>query len=197
MTKSVTKSVTKISVMLFLFLVTGLCVAAWAQAPPATNPGTTEQWQRAMLEEVRMLRVTMQQMTGNNLRTRIVLDQLTRQQGRVESLSEEIKNLKAIIQQAQDPQRGADELQEMEAQIRECQDPQERARLMQSYNAYKRTLERERAALQKAAIEHQNDLQQCENSLRMEQAKLVELQGQLEKLDQELERLASTPAARR
>ncbi|HNG34800.1 MAG TPA: hypothetical protein PK012_34305, partial [Blastocatellia bacterium] len=144
---------------------------------------------RSIVEEVRLLRVSMQQMMGNTLRTRILVEQLAKQQARVDVLLEEITHIKTFISQAQDSKRGEDEMQEMETRIRESGDPQERARLQHDYATFKRTLERERAALQKEAFEQQTRQTQLENSLRQEQAKLAELQSQLDALDQELERL--------
>lgn len=177
----------------FLWCFSANATYAQAQAPfnaaPASAPSPEVIYLRSIFEEVRMLRTSMQQMMGNTLRTRILVEHLARQQARVDTLFEEVRQVRLFISQAQDSKRGEDELQEMETRIRETGDPQERARLQQDYAIFKRTIERERAALQKEAAEQQTRQAQLENSLRLEQAKLAELQGQLESLDQELEKL--------
>jgi thioester reductase-like protein len=170
-----------------------------AQSPTSTHPQTAAspetQLLRALLEEVRQLRAILQQTTVGTLRARLLTEQVAKQQMRVDTLSEEINQLKALITQAQDTTRGDDELQELETQIRETSDPQERARLLQSYAAFKRAIERERAALKKEAVEQQSRQMQLETTLRLEQAKLADLQGQLESLDRELEKLAANGKA--
>ncbi len=189
-----TKLYTLLPLCLWLCLSGG---TAFAQSQPSSNgaPAVATAsspeviYLRSIVEEVRLLRVSMQQMMGNTLRTRILVEQLAKQQTRVDVLLEEITHIKTFISQAQDSKRGEDEIQEMETRIRESGDPQERARLQHDYATFKRTLERERAALQKEAFEQQTRQTQLENSLRQEQAKLAELQGQLDALDQELERL--------
>lgn len=159
---------------------------------PAVSPSSPEvPYLRSILEEVRLSRLLMQQMMGNTLRTRILVEQLAKQQNRVDTVSEEISQLKSLISQAQDNTRGESELQEMEMQIREVSDPQERERRQREYFIYRRTIERERAALQKEAVELLGRQSQLEHNLRVEQGKLTELQGKLDSLDQELERLTT------
>jgi DNA repair exonuclease SbcCD ATPase subunit len=185
------------SVALSCCVLLSLVTNGFAQTQPTPTPVTTQvtspeaQLLRALLEEVRQLRTALQQTTIGTLRARLLIEQLAKQQTLVDTLSEEINQLKALITQAQDTTRGDDDLQELEAQIRECADPQERARLMQSYAALKRAMERERAVLKKEAVEQQARQMQLENTLRAEQTKLAELQGQLEDLDRELEKLAT------
>lgn len=165
--------------------------------PVVPQPISPEvQYLRAIHEELRLLRAVMQQTAIGSIRARILAEHLARQQGRVEMVSEEINRLKAMIAQVQDTARGEDDLLELETQIRETPDPQERARLIQAYNSFKRSLERDRAALDREAVEQTAKLQQLEISLQMEQARLTELQSQLERLDRELERLGATAVNR-
>lgn len=176
-----------------------LCVVTIGNAQTQPNPqpapvqATSPEvpYLRAIVEEVRQLRVLLQQTMISSLRARILTEQLAKQQNRVETLTEEINQTKALISQAQESQHGEDDLQEMETQIRECADPQECARLRQSYATLKRALERERAQAKQEAEKSYGRQMQLENLLRGEQAKLAELQGQLEDMDREMEKLAT------
>ena len=101
----------KLSVFLVVcFWVCAFDGQAQAQTQQSSTPvpinapasSTEVMYLRALLEETRMLRQSMQRMMGNTLRIRILGDQLARQQNRVEALSEEITQIKFFISQAQD-----------------------------------------------------------------------------------------------
>jgi hypothetical protein len=184
--------------LLFFAGVTGFAQTPASSAPAATQATSPEvPYLRAIYDELRQLRALVQQTTIGALRARLLTEQLARQQYRVDALSEEINQLKTLIALAADDKRGEDDLQEMELRIRESADQQERARLMGDYAALKRANERERAALKKEAVEHHEKQLQLETTLRLEQGKLAELQGQLEVLDRELERMSAENKPRR
>ncbi len=191
-----------LTLAVFLCALLGLAqVAVSAQTPTthttvSTAASPEAQLLRALLDEVRQLRTILQQTTVGNVRARLLTEQVAKQQTRVDTLAEEIHQLKALIAQAQDNTRGEEELQELEIQIRETADTPERNRLLQSYAAFKRALERERATLKKEAAEHQTRQMQLEQTLRFEQARLADLQNQLETLDRDLEKLATVGKSR-
>lgn len=147
--------------------------------------------QRALLEEVRQLRAAVQRTNLSLYRAQMLNDQIARQQTRVDSLTEEIEQLKKQVQQSLDTTRDDDELKELEATIGATSDPQQRLALTQSLQSMKRAMERQREYNKEEVGWSHIRQQQLENSLRIEQAKLSKIQEQLEALDRELERQLS------
>lgn len=156
-----------------------------AASPAAASPEA--QLLRALLDEVRQLRAAMQRTNLNLHRAQMLTGQLARQQNRVNSLAEEIEQLKIQVQQSLDTSRDEDEMKEMEASIGEA-DPQTRAPMIQTYNSMKRTIARQRELARTEAERMQARQTLLENTFRMEQAKLGELQEQLDAIDREFER---------
>ncbi|MDQ3011896.1 MAG: hypothetical protein M3X11_14455 [Acidobacteriota bacterium] len=160
-----------------------------AAAPPSPVASTPEvQLLRAILEEQRLMRITLQRTYVNAYRAQMLTERLARQQARVDSLGEEITQLKSLIQQSQEASRDEDEVKDLLATINETADPQQRAALIQSYNSLKRSLERQREYARQEAERSRERQQQLELSQRAEQAKLAELQEQLDALDREFDR---------
>lgn len=175
-----------------------LALSAQAQTLPATASSpvaaTPEaQLLRAILEEQRLTRTTLQRLYVNACRAQMLTERLARQQARVDSLDEEITQLKSVVQQAQDTSRDEDELKDLLATINETPDPQQRAALTQSYNSLKRALERQREYARQEAERSRERQQQLETALRTEQTKLGELQEQLDALDREFDRQLNEP----
>ena len=157
--------------------------------PVASTPEA--QLLRAILEELRLQRAAMQRTYVNAYRAQSLTERLARQQARVDSLSEEITQLKSVIQQSQDAPHEEDELKELLVTINETADPQLRAALVQSYNGLKRAFERQREYARQETGRNRERQQHLETALRTEQAKLAELQEQLDALDREFERQLS------
>ncbi len=183
----------------FVLSLIGFCLvltlAAQAQTPSAAPPSPVAatpdvQLLRAILEELRLQRAVLQRTYVNAYRAQALTERLARQQARVDSLGEEITQLKSVIQHAQDT-RDEDELKDLLATINETADPQQRAALAQSYNGLKRALERQREYARQEADRSRERQQQLEVAWRTEQAKLAELQEQFDTLDRELERVAA------
>ncbi len=156
-----------------------------------TAPSPEAQLLRALIDEVRQLRAVTQRNNLNLYRARVLADRLARQQTCVESLTEEIEQLKARIQQSLDTSRDEDEMKELEAAINETVDPQQRAILIQSYNSVKRAIERQREYARQEADRSRSRQQQLEIALRAEQAKLGELQEQLDTVEREFDKQLS------
>lgn len=192
----------RITSMFFCLFCLGLAATrAWAQQAPTaqTSVASTPDVQllRAILEELRLQRAVLQRTYVNAYRAQMLTERLARQQARVDSLSEEITQLKSALQQAQDATREEDELKDLLATINETPDPQQRAALAQSYQSLKRAFERQREYARQEAERSRERQQQLETALRAEQAKLAELQEQLDALDREFDRqLGETRKAR-
>ncbi|HEX8999278.1 MAG TPA: hypothetical protein VGB07_05230 [Blastocatellia bacterium] len=182
------------SVMSFLTICFALAFSVKAQTQLATAPSPVAatpdvQLLRAILEETRLTRITLQRVYISTYRGQMLTERLARQQARVDSLNEEITQLKSLVQQAQDVSRDEDELKDLLATINETADAQQRVALIQSYNSLKRALERQREYARQEAERSSERQQQLETLLRAEQAKLAELQEQLDALDHEFEKL--------
>lgn len=183
------KSVVSLSA---LFCALTLSAAAQTQSAAASSPVAATpdvQLLRAILEETRLTRITLQRVYISAYRGQMLTERLARQQARVDSLNEEITQLKSLVQQAQDVSRDEDELKDLLANINETADAQQRAALIQSYNSLKRALERQREYARQEAERSRERQQQLETLLRAEQTKLAELQEQLDALDHEFEKL--------
>lgn len=193
--KMLTKMLTKMKQVLALGLFSlALCASAFAQ-PAAASGNATQlaatpeaQLLRALLDEVRQLRISLQRTNINTYRAQSLTGQLARQQNRVETLTEEIVQLKTQILQSQDTSRDEGELKELEITINETSDSATRAQLLQSYAGFKRSLARQREQAQQEAERQRTRQQQLEATLQQERARLLELQEQLEALDREFEK---------
>lgn len=182
----------KSTVVFFAFFF-ALTLSALAQTQSAATPSpvaaTPEvQLLRAILEEQRLMRITLQRTYVNAYRAQSLIERLARQQARVDSLNEEITQLKSLIQQTQDASREEDELKDLLATINETPDAQQRMALTQSYNSLKRAIERQREYARQEAERSRERQQQLELALRTEQAKLAELQEQFDAIDRDLEK---------
>ena len=185
----------KSTVLFFaLFFMLALSAAAQTQSAATSSPVAATpdvQLLRAILEETRLTRITLQRVYISAYRGQMLTERLARQQARVDSLNEEITQLKSLVQQAQDASRDEDELKDLLATINETADPQQRAALIQSYNSLKRALERQREYARQEADRSHGRQQLLEATLRTEQARLAELQDQLDALDREFEKQLS------
>jgi len=181
------------STVLFLTFFFALALSATAQTSSAAPPSPVAaapdvQLLRAILEETRLTRITLQRVYISAYRAQILTERLARQQARVDSLNEEIAQLKSLIQQTQDASREEDELKDLLATINETPDPQQRAALTQSHNSLKRAIERQREYARQEAERSRERQAQLETALRVEQGKLAELQEQFDAIDREMEK---------
>lgn len=192
------------SILLLSCFTLSLSGSAFSQTQPNASPASVTgasspeaQLLRAILEELRLQRAVLQRAYINAYRAQMLTERLARQQARVDSLTEEVTQLKAQIQQTLDTSRDEDELKDLLAIINETVDPQQRAMLIQSYNSLKRAIERQREYARQEAERNRERQQQIEMSLRAELVKLAELQEQFDALDREFEKqLSETRRAR-
>ncbi len=181
------------ALLLFCLLFTVDLFAQQAPAPsgPAVSASPEALLLRSLLEEVRQLRAALQRANISLYRAQMLTDRLARQQNRVESLTLEIEQLKEQIQQAADPSNEEEELKDLEAAIRDAPDPQTRAQLMQTYNSLKRSMQRQREIARAETERNQARQSHLENTLRTEQARLAEIQEQLDAIDREIDKPAT------
>lgn len=180
--------------LLFLCLFFSLNVFG-QQTPVAHAPSVSASPEamllRSLLEEVRQLRAAVQRANISLYRAQMLTDRLARQQNRVEGLTAEIDQLKEQIQQASDSSNEDEDLKDLEAAVREAPDPQTRAQLLQIYNSQKRAILRQRETARAETERNQARQAQLENTLRTEQARLAEIQEQLEAIDREIDKPAT------
>lgn len=186
------KSIVLLGCLLFCLTQIGL---AQSQSQAQTVSSSTSvasspemQLLRAILEELRMQRAALQRTYVNAYRAQMLAERLARQQARIDSLTEEITQLKTVAQQLQDYSQDEDDLKDLLATINETADPIRRASLIQSYNSLKRAIEHQRESARQEAERNRERQQQAESALQVEQAKLAELQEQLDALDREFEK---------
>jgi predicted nucleic acid-binding Zn-ribbon protein len=189
--------------LLRLALVTlSLPCAAYAQQATMNAPQTTEaraetHLLKALLDEVRALRLAVQSSSLSQHRAQILLERIGRQQDRIEGLSADLEQLRAEMQELANPARYDDELREMETAISATSDPQARAAQIQAYEALKHSLARQRQADQQELQRQQERERVLDAKLRMEQARLAEMQEQLEAVERELDRQVAEARQRR
>ena len=143
---------------------------------------------KALLDEVRQLRLAVQHNSLSQHRSQILLERIGRQQDRLENLSADLEQLRTQMQELANPDRYEAELREMEEAIKATTDPQTRAALIQAYEGLKRSLAQQRQADQQELQRQQERERKLDGQLRMEQARLAELQEQLEAVERELDR---------
>jgi hypothetical protein len=175
-----------------LFGVFLCCPNALAQSSNAvpTAPSSAEaQLLRALLDEVRQLRIALQRAQLTTYRGHLLADRLKQQQSRVDGLTEEIAQLRAQLQQEMSYGREEEQLRELEAAINRAPDPVTRAQLTQTYEDLKRTIQWQKEYARQDAERNSARQQMLEVMLRDEHEKLAQIQGQLDALDRELERM--------
>ncbi len=190
------------SIVLLGCLLVCLTEVGFAQTPHQTSPGPPSssvasspeaQLLRAILDELRVQRAALQRTYVNAYRAQMLTERMARQQARIDSLTEEITQLKTVAQQLQDYSQDENELKDLLATINETADPIQRASLLQSYNSLKRAIERQREYARQEAERNRERQQQAELALQVEKTKLAELQDQLEALDREFDKQLGEP----
>jgi chromosome segregation ATPase len=184
------------------FVLLSLPCAALAQqtaagAPPATEARAEAQLLKALLDEVRALRLAVQSSSLSQHRAQILIERIGRQQDRIEGLSADLEQLRAEMQELANTNRYDEELREMEEAINATTDPQARAAQIQAYESLKRSLVRQRQADQQELQRQQERERALDVKLRMEQARLAEMQEQLEAVERELDRQVAETRQRR
>ncbi|HEY1493181.1 MAG TPA: hypothetical protein VGF49_01500 [Candidatus Solibacter sp.] len=157
--------------LVFLF-----ATAAFAQ--------TDTQPLQALLNEVHQLRVDLQTTAVTMQRVQIVLYRLQSQTSLVTRTSSQLDQARSQLGFTQTQKKGMTvQVQQMEESLRNTQDPMERKHLQEALPQMKNNLERVTAEEQR----FQSMQIDAETQWRAEQAKLADLQDQLDRLDKVLD----------
>lgn len=183
-------------VLAALFFVAGCaCVAAKAQAPVTSKRESAAdegQVLKALLTEVRELRMTLQRVNVKAYRMQIGLERLRQQQARVDQFSRELAEVRMNLAEATaNRPRMAERLKEMEARLSQETDPTGRANLDAECKDFKYNLEQLTTSLE----QQRSRESELSGILQEEQDRLAQINAQLDSLSSEFEReqLAESP----
>jgi chromosome segregation ATPase len=139
---------------------------------------------QALLNEVHQLRVDLQTTAVTMQRVQIVLYRLQSQTSLVTRTSSQLDQARSQLGFTQTQKKGMTaQVQQMEESLRNTQDPMERKHLQEALPQMKNNLERVTAEEQR----FQSMQIDAETQWRAEQAKLADLQDQLDRLDKVLD----------
>ncbi len=162
-----------------------------AQSPAPTASPSDAQLLRALLDEVRQLRLIVQKTGLQQHRLQILLEQIAQQKTRVENLQQELEQVRTQIRADSDLNRFDEDLKEFETAYQETTDPTTRAQMQQAYGALKRSVERQRKQAQEELQRLAEQERRWQQQLFQEQAKLTDLEQQLQALTNDLAQLAT------
>ena len=178
-----------------VFAVACAAGVATAQTPtsPKREPVTDDgQVLRALLTEIRELRMTLQRVNVKAYRMQIGLERLRQQQSRVDQFARELTEVRMTVAEAvANRPRMAERLKEMEARLGQETDPALRANLDAECKDFKYNLEQLASSLEQQRARETELLR----VLQEEQDKLDQINAQLDGLSRELEReqIAESP----
>ena len=189
------KSVLKVG---WLALCVVICLAAsstaLAQSGNAANavPADDKQLTQALLNEIKLLRQTLQRTSVSSFRAQVLTERLRVQQDQVNQLSREVEGLRSMLTDGRLGQPWmAERVKEVESQLERETDPVRRQQLERQSKQIQ--LEAERQS-QRVAQQRERETQ-LTTKLQTEQAKLNELNERLDTLERELEELAAAEKA--
>jgi len=159
--------------------------AAFAQTPSADS-----QTLQALLSEVRQLRQQLQSSNAASQRTQILFFRIQTQQGLVERASQRAEEARNKLAEIQNERKRAEGFAKSAQDRLEHPEPSDDRKGLENQAAfYKQRLEE----LPGEEQQRQAKLSDAEEQLRVEQAKLDELNAQLDQLDKALQKAASKP----
>jgi chromosome segregation ATPase len=178
-----------IFVIVFLFLTTSIFGSSGnpqttVNSPPKAAQGENAQTMQALLNEVRQLRLAIQQSTLSVYRAQVIVERMRSQQQRVDRLNERLREIRDRIANWKMGQSDMqNEMKMIEGRINRATEAAERANLEEHQ-------ERMKTRLASMAQENTRLLEQESQlaaQLNIEQARLTELNDQLDALQRELE----------
>ncbi len=180
------KQISNVVLVLFVwvFFTAAVSVSGQTEKPAEPLPDDDRQVLRALLEEMRELRLALQRANVASYRLQVTLERIRLQQARVDSVSRAVENVRSRLSdlKASRPQ--------MEEQIKYAED------LMNSTTDLKRRgeLEQEIRAMKAHQSSRAREEEQSRNreaelilELQLEQAKLGDLNNQLDSMVRQLE----------
>lgn len=171
---------------LLCFLALG-SVAVYAQASKTADPATQneERTLRALLDEVRQLRIALQRAKLNTYRAQITVERLRIQQDKVDRVARDLREVRAEIEER--PawlERMSERVKDLEKMMPTETDSVRRMQLETELKDRKYGFEMET----KRQEQRRERESQLSNQLQAEQLKLSELNDRLETLDREIEK---------
>lgn len=186
--------------LLLLFIVLSCSQAAFSQGASANasqqsvTPAEIAELvrtNRAILSELRQCRLVIQQATLIQQRSQNLREQISKQEVRVEFIHADLEQVRESIRTSSDATQDEEELKELELSVNAASDAATRAQRSQEYNILKRLQEKNRKQIHQEVERLREREVQLASQLRLEQAKLNEIQGRMEAMEQDLDRLAS------
>lgn len=154
-----------------------------AQAQNA-KPNNDDQALQSLMNEVRLLRQTLQRTGLNAYRSQIILEGLRTHQDQVERIGEAIEAARDDLEKVEQTiPRFEEQGKLMEARISRESDPEQRARLEFDFKQSKMAVEQYKARVDRLK---ERDVQ-LNIQLRAAQSRVSELEGRLDSLEREIE----------
>ncbi len=158
-----------------------------AAPPPATGTGETGAL-NALLNEVRLLRIALQNTNTGAKRVQLAAERIRLQQERVDKVSRELEETRNLATNINVDQKRLDEtIKELEKQARQEAFPARRAEIEKQMRLLK--VEQEPLTLRETRLKDRESMLLAQ--LSFEQAKLNELHGKLDELEREFETAAA------
>jgi hypothetical protein len=162
-------------------LVSTLLLQTAAAVAQTASPDS--QMTQTMLAEIRQLRQDLQATAVTIQRVQIVMYRLQAQSALVDRATQRLDQARAGCRQAQNQQKMfADQIELAEARRRNSKDPSDQKAAEEMLSSLKSSAEMSTSEEQQCQVEQID----AENQFRTEQAKMSELQDQLDQLDQTL-----------
>ena len=173
-----------------LFFLTSLIFASFGSSQTVTNSnsktaqGDNEQTMQALLNEVRQLRIAIQRSNLSAYHAQLIIERMRSQRQLVDRLTERLRENRDRIANGKIPQAEFQhELKRIEVRLSQERDAERRQDLEEQQDMFKTRL----AALAKEETRLQEAESQLNAQLQIEQARLAELDDQLDSLRRELE----------
>ena len=144
---------------------------------------------RALLEEMRLLRVTIQKNAAADIRARTMLERLRLQQETVRELGREVENRQSSDEYRMEFEPFEEILQQTEARLKEATDPAMRQQIERELQGLKRRREMEQRNRQRMEVRFRRQEQRLEE----ETARLRAIEDELRRLEQQLAPAADAP----
>jgi hypothetical protein len=190
---NVTRAVVCRAVLVSLLFFSASLIKGQTSTQSASSPRERRdetQLLSALIDEVRKLRLTLEQNSALQHRSNLLLARIRRQEDLIHEITVEIRTLDKDMTDLADGSRyddEADDLQDVEARINETTDPSTRQELVHEYNGIKRRLDRKKQS-DKEELERKRELKpKFEEKLREQQDVLIGMNSQLEAFERDLE----------
>jgi predicted nucleic acid-binding Zn-ribbon protein len=169
--------------LLILMLVCSLAATS-AQAQSITKQADDNRTMQALLNEVRLLRQTLQRTGLNAYRSQIILDRIRASNEQVLRLTRTLEDIRNEVEKTENTiPRMKEQVKVLETHIEQETDANKRARLEFEHKDVKRSIEYYKVRLEQLREREQ----QLSTQLREQQTKLAELESRLDGLEREIE----------